>query len=201
MGVYLAEQTTLFLKSVLLGGAFGLLYDLLRITRIALPTAKWAVFIGDVLFFKVCAAATFLFLMRTIDGQVRFFIFVGVILGLLLYFQTLSIPIMGVSSAVIRAVKAILRAIYRWILFPIWRIFYNITVLILRPARFLGLKLKKTAQRCKYSLKNKHIVLYNQLKRKVIGKMAKRQEDRKRKLKADVKKRAKKQAQAQEFNV
>ena len=196
MGIYLAEQTALFLKSILLGCVFGLLYDALRITRIAVPTAKWVVFAEDVLFFKICAVATFFFLMRTIDGQVRFFIFIGVLLGMLLNFHTLSILVMGVSSAVIRAVKAILRAIYRWILFPIWRIFYNIVLLVLRPVRFLGHSLKKTAQRCKYSLKTKHIVLYNQLKRRVYGKVAKRQDKRQRKSKADVKKRTQKQAQA-----
>ena len=194
MGIYLAEQTMLFLKSILLGGAFGLLYDGLRITRIALPTAKWVVFAQDVLFFLVCAVAAFFFLMRTIDGQVRFFIFIGATLGAVLYFQTLSIPVMGVSGAVIRAIKAVLRVICHWILFPIWRIFYNIVVLLLRPARFFGLKLKKTAQRCKYSLKIKHIVLYNQLKRNVSGKMAKKQDKRRRKLKANVKKRVQKQA-------
>ena len=164
MGIYLAEQTALFMQSILLGGAFGLLYDAFQITRIAVPTARWVVFIEDVLFFLICAASTFLFMMRAMQGEVRFFILLGGAIGMVLYFYSLSILIMGISEAIIRVIKAILRLIYRWILFPTWKLFYNIVLFIIRPARFLGLQIKKTIQRCKFSLKVRRKVLYNQLR-------------------------------------
>ena len=190
MGIYLAEQTVLFLQAIVLGGVFGLLYDAFRITRIAVPTAKWVVFAQDVLFFFVCASATFLFLMRTLQGEVRFFIFLGTILGMVLYFNSLSVVIMGVSGAIIRTIKVVLRAIYRWVLLPIWLVFYNITLFIMRPVRFLAGWSKKTAQRCKYSLKVRRKVLYNQLG----SALAKT----KRKLATNVKKRRKKDTTGKE---
>jgi len=179
----------LFVKSILLGCAFGLLYDALRITRIAVPTAKWVIFIEDVLFFLTCAVVAFFFLMRTIDGQVRFFIFIGAILGIVLYFHSVSILVMGVSEAVIRIIKAALRVFYRWLLFPIWQLFYNIVVLFMRPARFLGSQFKKTVQRCKYSLKVKREVLYNQLRSIASGKAMQKREKKQRTSRANVKER------------
>jgi len=184
----------IFLQSLFLGGAFGLLYDAFRITRIAIPVPRWIVFIEDVLFFLACAVSTFFFLMRVIDGQLRFFIFIGTILGMVIYFYSLSILIMGLSGAIIRAVKAVLRAAYRWILFPVWWLFYNIVVLLMRPARFLGNRFKKTAQRCKYVLKVRHKILYNQLKSSLLGKVAKKRTKKQRTTKPDVNEHVKRKA-------
>ena len=193
MGVYLAEQTAIFLQSVALGFVYGMLYDVFRITRLAVPTARWMVFAQDVLFFFICSVGTFFFLVHTMDGQVRFFVLFGAILGMIIYFYTLSILIMGVSAAIIRVIKAVLRFIYRWILLPIWRITYSFVVFIMRPVRFLGDQFEKTVQRCKYSLKVRRKMLYNQLSGKLKAKLAKKQKigraTQKRKTKPDGKKR------------
>jgi len=195
MGVYLAEQTTIFLQAVLLGFVYGILYDAFRITRIAVPTARWVVFTQDILFFFICAVSTFFFLMRTMDGQVRFFVLLGVILGMIIYFYSLSILVMGVSTAIIRAIKAVLRFIYRWVMMPIWRLIYSFVVLIMRPIRFLGARIEKTVQRCKYSLKVRRKMLYNQFSSKLTAKLVRKrgsgQATKKRKSKPDGKKRTK----------
>jgi len=188
MGVYLAEQTTIFLQAILLGFVYGILYDVFRITRIAVPTTRWLVFAQDVLFFFICALSTFFFLMRTMDGQVRFFVLLGAILGMIIYFYSLSILIMGVSAAIIRVVKAVLRGIYRWVLLPIWRIIYSFVVFIMRPVRFFGVRFEKTVQRCKYGLKVRRDVLYNQLSKKLKSNRA----DKRGKSKPDGKKLRKK---------
>lgn len=164
LGIHLAEQTLFFLQAILLGAALGLLYDGFRITRLAVKTPDGVVFAEDVLFFALCAVSTFLFLMRTIDGQLRFFILLGAGLGALLYSLTLSIAVMRVSEAIIRVVKGILRFIFRWLLYPIFRMVYWICLQILRPIRFLGRFFKKSAQRYKYRLKIRRKVLYNQLR-------------------------------------
>ena len=204
MGIYLAEQTLFFLEAILLGFSFGLLYDALRITRVALPTPGWVLFLEDVFFFMVCAVGTFFFLMRAIDGQVRFFILIGEILGLVIYFNSLSILVMGVSQAVIRFIKAVLRFICERILLPIWRLMYNLVVLVMRPVRFLSFQMKKMIQRCKYSLKVRRKVLYNQLRGVIEGKPAKRRAPKaaqkldkgKRKKKTNVKSKSKRKERA-----
>ena len=195
MGVYLAEQTTIFLQAILLGFVYGILYDAFRITRLAVPTARWVVFAQDVLFFFICAVGTFFFLMRAMDGQVRFFVLLGAALGMIIYFYSLSILIMSVSAVIIRVIKAVLQFIHRWILLPVWWIIYNFVVFIMRPARFMGAWIEKTVQRCNYGLKVRRKVLYNQLSGKLSRKLAQIQKSnrttKKRKSKPDVKKRTK----------
>jgi len=204
VGIYLAEQTLLFFQSILLGAAFGLLYDALRITRIAIPTPSWVVFIEDVFFFLTCGVSTFFFIMRTIDGQVRFFVLMGAALGMILYFYSLSILVMGISQAIIRIIKGILRLLFHWILFPIWKLFYGIVSLIIRPFLFFAAGIKKTVQRCKLSLKVRRKVLYNQLRSKFAKSRNNRQPEktkkRKRKFGTHAKKRREKKGRTQEPN-
>ena len=196
--VYLAEQTITFLQAILLGFVYGILYDAFRITRLAVSTPRWVVFAQDLLFFFICALSTFFFLMHTMDGQVRFFVLIGAILGMIIYFYSLSILIMGVSAAIIRVVKAVLRGIYKWVLLPIWRIIYSFVVFIMRPFRFFGAQIEKTAQRCKYSLKVRRNVLYNQLTSRFTAKLAKKRKNnwagKKGKSKFNDKKRGKKKS-------
>ncbi|MCL2578830.1 MAG: spore cortex biosynthesis protein YabQ [Oscillospiraceae bacterium] len=200
MGIYLAEQTMLFFQSILLGALFGIAYDALRITRIAIPTARWVVSVEDVLYFLLCAVSAFFFIMRTNDGQVRLFVLIGATVGMLLYFNSLSILVMGVSEALIRFVKAVIRLICRWIFLPIWRLFYAIVSLIIRPIAYLGGLSKKTVQRCKNSLKNRREVLYNQLRSGLSRKATKprppKHGKRQRKSQADDKKHGKKEGRA-----
>jgi hypothetical protein len=181
LGIYLAEQTRFFLEAILLGAAFGLLYDALRITRLAIPAPYAVVFVEDVLYFLFLGMATFLFLMRTIDGQVRFFILVGAVIGALLYFMSVSVLVMMVSGAIIKAVKAFIGFIVYRLFVPIYRLLYSIVALIIRPVRFFINFLKKIAQRCKYRLKVRRKVLYNHFK----SVPARRKRKNKRKHKPD----------------
>ncbi len=174
LGIFLAQQTIHFLQSILLGAAFGLLYDGFRITRIAVPTPRGVVFAEDVLFFMACAILSFFFLMSTLDGQLRLFLFVGIGLGALLYSLTLSVVVMKVSRVIIKMVKAVLNMLMGLIFRPIYRLVYWMCRQLLRPARFLARFSKKTYQRCKYRLKVRRKVLYNQLRSILVPKDVKK---------------------------
>ncbi len=164
MGIYLAEQTLIFLQSLLVGAALGLLYDVFRISRVAFPTSTQVVFVEDILFFIVCSLVTFFFGLTVIEGTLRFFLIIGELLGAILYYFTLGKLVMGVSKKIIEAIKAILKFIFKWILRPIWQLVYNIISLIMRPFAFFGRKFKIKLQNTKFRLKNRRKVLYNQLR-------------------------------------
>lgn len=169
MGVQLSNQTLAFLHACLLGAAMGVFYDVFRILRIAIPTRKGVVFAQDVVFFLLCAVATFLFLLSEIDGVVRVFLFIGELLGAVLYYFTLGQLVMKVSKTIIEVVKAILRFIVRYLLAPIWRLIYTVVAILLRPFQLLGQIMKKSLQRLKFRLKVRRILLYNQLVDKSAG--------------------------------
>lgn len=87
----------LFLISIAMGGAFGLVYDLLYLFRLLSPRGHILSFLWDCLYLLACGVVTFLFLLTGNAGEVRLFILGGELLGFLLYRLTLG---MLVSRAV-----------------------------------------------------------------------------------------------------
>jgi spore cortex biosynthesis protein YabQ len=163
MEIYIAQQTTAFLWAIFVGAALGLLYDSFRILRIAIPCGNTFIAVQDVLFFITCALVTFLFLLGQAEGKVRFFLLVGELLGGVLYFSTISIPIMGVSRKIIAVIRAVISFIARYLLLPLWRLVYWIVSTILRPVRFLGRKIKAGLLKIKLLLLKWHKLLYNRV--------------------------------------
>lgn len=163
MGIYLAEQAAVFLQSIIVGAALGVLYDAFRISRVAFPTAQGIIFAEDVLFFLVCALVTFFFGLGAIDGSLRVFLIIGELIGAVLYYFSLGKLVMGVSKRIIAAIKAVMSFIFYKILCPIWFLVYNIVALILRPFIFLAEIFKKLLKKLKFRLKIGRKVLYNQL--------------------------------------
>lgn len=161
MGIHLADQTWSFLSACLLGAALGMLYDVFRILRIAFPTRPGIVFLEDLLFWIIAALLSFLFLLASSDGVVRVFLLAGELIGGTLYYCTAGRLVMRVARAIIRAVEAVLRFIFRFLVHPVWRLVYAIVSLLLRPVRFLGRILKNLYQRVKFGLKVRRMVLYN----------------------------------------
>ena len=163
MGVYLGEQISVFLLSLLVGMALGALYDVFRISRVAFYTSPTAVFIEDVLFFLICGVTTFFFGLTVMDGILRAFLLIGELLGAVLYHFTLGRLVMGVAVKIIGMIKAIFRFLFKWVLRPLWRILYYTIALIVKPFRFLAKILNKLLQNLKFRLKVRRKVLYNQV--------------------------------------
>ena len=167
MEIHVAQQTGAFLRACLLGGALGLLYDCFRILRLAFPhtrDTRWGyalAFAEDILFFGLCAGASFLFMMETVHGQVRLFLLAGELLGAVLWHYTAGSVVLAVSHALLRGIKAVLAFLFRFFLRPFWRICYRIVYLLCQPLRFLAQIVKKTAIKAKFHLKTRGIVLYN----------------------------------------
>jgi spore cortex biosynthesis protein YabQ len=163
MELYLARQTVTFGYACLLGAALGAVYDLFRLLRIARAPRRGVVFVQDLVFFLFCAVATFLFLLIQNEGVIRAFLLIGELLGAIIYSLTLGGLMMRAGVRVLHAVKKLLAFVRRHILQPIWRFFYGIVAMFLRPIRFLWKKLKKSSQRSRFRLKTQRLVLYNHI--------------------------------------
>jgi Spore cortex protein YabQ (Spore_YabQ). len=165
MGIYLAEQTLAFLQAILLGGLFGLLYDCFRISRIAVPTSDRMVTVEDTIYWLICAAVTFLFLLGSIGGHVRIFLLVGGVLGGVLYYGMLSPLVMGVCRAVIDFIKGLVRLFIRVVIRPIWQLLCRTGQVLFIPVRYLWKIAHKIGLKFKFSLKIYRLLLYNQFTR------------------------------------
>ncbi len=83
-------QSTAFLWSVLLGGMLSVVYDIFRLDRMIFKRSVLAVALEDVLFFIITAMSIFCLQLVTTNGQIRSFIFIGIIVGFIILRLTLS---------------------------------------------------------------------------------------------------------------
>ena len=108
-----ADQTTYFLCSIVLGLILGALYDLLRAFRMLVKARGISVAVIDVVFFTVCGVITSLFALPFNKGDVRAFIIFGEAVGFLSYRLTLG-SIMGkIYSHLALILRSFLQKLYK----------------------------------------------------------------------------------------
>lgn len=83
-------QLLSFFRASVLGGFYCLAYDLLRGYRKKYECSAMAVFFQDLIYFLLISPITFCFLLVTTNGELRLYIFLGVLLGFVLIRLTLS---------------------------------------------------------------------------------------------------------------
>lgn len=112
-------QTLLFLKSIQIGILFAVIYDLVRIFRKIIPHPNWLVQLEDSLYWLACAFIGFGILYIHNYGDIRLFIFLGMILGAVFYLLTLSIIFMRIATYIIELLRSIITYIVRIVSIPV----------------------------------------------------------------------------------
>ena len=87
MGNQISQQLLIFGQSILLGLALGSLYDLLRPFRLRLPRLTALL---DAAYCLAAGAAAFSFLMERGGGELRGFMVLGTVGGVVLFFCAFS---------------------------------------------------------------------------------------------------------------
>lgn len=99
----------MFLGGLSLGG----LFDLYRVLAGQLKAPRYAYYLLDVFFWIVGTLLVFKLLYESNLGQVRMFIFIGLLAGVLLYFLIFSATVIQIILWLIRFTKAAIRVIKR----------------------------------------------------------------------------------------
>jgi spore cortex biosynthesis protein YabQ len=119
----MTSESITFLSACLWGAALGVVYDLFRISRIAIKTCNVIIFIEDIIFFVIVTLSSFIFIVMKNDGVLRGFLIVGELLGALVYFSTISIIIMNAARVIIKVIKAFLKFMYKLLIRPFVKLF------------------------------------------------------------------------------
>ena len=116
-----SQHTFLFLTSVVLGAALGILYDCFRVLRIVFPPAakKNAVIAEDIVFWVIYGFCIFCYAAAYARGQVRFFMVFGSLIGFVLYIVTLGNLVTGAIRRVFEVVYKILHKVYSLLFEPL----------------------------------------------------------------------------------
>ncbi len=78
------------LRAALFGVIFALIYDILRALRRVNAFSDFAVFLQDILYFIIVSPILFFLLLSLTNGEMRLYVFIGVIIGFVFIRLTVS---------------------------------------------------------------------------------------------------------------
>jgi spore cortex biosynthesis protein YabQ len=181
-----SEQTKFFLQTCIMGLGLGVIFDMLRVSRIIFTHTKVFVAVEDIAFVLIWGLSLFVFSTMFCRGEVRFFYFVGTFIGFVLYIATVGSVVVGVTRRFVLLIKRVLSTIYSFTLAPI----VKLVVFIGQKLHILFVRFhtnfKNNCKQVKISLTHKPVMMYNQSTHQHKAKSKVRKKIRKQKRVAKV---------------
>lgn len=129
------NQAYLFLVFTFTGVIIGILFDVFRILRRTIKTANIITYIEDVLFWILTGVLILYNIWYFNNGEIRIYMFLAIILGVLIYMSTLSNILIKIFSKVLQTIIKIVELPFKTII----SIFRKIITIVLT-------KLKKMSE-------------------------------------------------------
>lgn len=136
MNINVYHQLFNLIAFALTGITIGILFDIFRIIRKSFKTPDFVTYIEDIIFWILTGLILLFTIFTFNNGEIRIYIFVGLILGLCLYILTLSKYFIGISVTILKFIKKILYT-------PIHMIINFMIKFIIHPLCFCIQKLKE----------------------------------------------------------
>lgn len=121
--MYPVEELYVLLVTVYGGILMGIIYDFYRGIRSNFNRGRIIRIIEDMLFWSVVTITGFLILHKTNSYDLRYYNVTGFILGVIIYFNTVSKYILRFFCRLIRLILVIIINLYYSIIYPIHLIF------------------------------------------------------------------------------
>ncbi|NLP14027.1 MAG: spore cortex biosynthesis protein YabQ [Clostridium sp.] len=119
MWVSVSNQAYVFLSCVLGGMIIAFVYDIFRVRRKAIKSGNLIVYFEDFIYWIIVALVLFAVVYRSNEGEIRGYLILGVIIGIILYAFLLSRIVMKVFLFLIRVVYKVAVFAFTIILLPI----------------------------------------------------------------------------------
>ena len=114
------NQAYLFLVFSLTGVIIGTLFDFFRILRRTIKTSNFITYLEDILFWILTGFLILYNIWYFNNGEIRIYMFLGIILGVLIYMLTLSSILIKIFSKLLRTLINVLQLPFKTI-FSIFR--------------------------------------------------------------------------------
>lgn len=153
MTVTVGSQAYIFFCSIIGGIAIALIYDIFRILRKAVKTGNLITYLEDILFWVIVAIVMFATVYYSNEGEIRSYIFLGALLGIVFYAMLLSKAVMNSSLFIIKVLSIIIKTIWLVLSFPFKMIFKLLSIPLKAAGRLTGKSIRsiKRAGRNKFS--------------------------------------------------
>ncbi len=123
--MYYFSQEEVFLLFFIIGIIIGLVFDFFKVLRKLFKTKDIVTFIEDLLFLLISGTLIVLGIIKLNSGEVRFYLFLGMFFGVLIYSLTISKLYVIILYEFVRICKKII-IFFIQIFFKLLHIFKNI---------------------------------------------------------------------------
>lgn len=131
----IAMQLYSLLIFTISGIAIGIFFDIFRILRKSFKTPDIITYIEDIIFW-IFTGAFFLFvLFKFNNGEIRSYVVIGLLLGIMIYMLTISKYFIKANVAIIKLIKKV-------IIYPI-NLIWNLLKKIFKPFSFMVINIRK----------------------------------------------------------
>lgn len=145
------NQAYLFLVFSLTGVVLGVLFDFFRVLRKTFKTGDFVTYIEDILFWILTGFSILYFIFIFNNGEIRFFMFVAIGIGVILYMKIFSSIFIKINVNIINFFKKVFSII---IIVPI----RFIKKIFFKPISFIFINIrnlyKKTYKKIENNVKN-----------------------------------------------
>ncbi|MBR3002128.1 MAG: spore cortex biosynthesis protein YabQ [Clostridia bacterium] len=139
----ITNQAFLFSIFVINGLLIGLLFDIFRILRISFKTKDFVTYIEDIIFWILTGAIILYSIFVFNNGEIRFYIFLGILIGIIFYMTLFSTYIIKFSVEIINFIKKIMGKILKIIFTPFIYLGKLIKKILFKPIAFITINIKK----------------------------------------------------------
>ena len=119
MSTFFNSQIGIFLIYLIAGVLICLLYDIFRALRKTVKTPDLVTYIEDTIFLILVAIFLIYLIFVLNSGEIRFFMFIAICLGGIVYYFTLSKYFMNISVHILTFVKIIVKKLLSILLIPL----------------------------------------------------------------------------------
>lgn len=148
------SQAYLFLIFTINGIIIGILFDIFRILRRSFKTADIITYAQDILFWILTGIILLYSIFTFSNGEIRFYMFLGVFIGCLIYLLIFSKYFIKINVKIILTIKEILVKIILIIIFPIKIIINFMKKIFFKPIKFITININKIKSNSQKKLKS-----------------------------------------------
>lgn len=136
------SQIYIFFIFILNGIIIGLIFDTFRSFRRTFKTSDITTYLEDILFWVISGGITLYLIFHLNNGELRTYIFTGLIMGIITYILFLSKIFMKLSISILLTVKKIILIT----LYPLKKLILFIIKLIKQIKKYIIIFLKKSSK-------------------------------------------------------
>lgn len=107
------NQAYLFIVFTINGIFIGILFDFFRILRKSFKTINFITNIEDIIFWILTGISIIFCMYKFTDGNIRLFMFLGLLLGTVTYILTISKIVIKISVKILVTIKQLIKFILR----------------------------------------------------------------------------------------